>query len=74
MDEILRILKEIKPDVNFENENALIEDAILDSFDIVSIVTQLKTTFDIKISPKDVMPENFNSAKAMWEMVQKLQD
>lgn len=73
MDELMEILKELKPDVDFETEEGLIDNAILDSFDIVQLVTQLKDTFDIDISPAEIIPENFNSAKALWAMVQRLQ-
>ncbi len=73
MDELMDILKELKPDVDFETEEGLIDNAILDSFDIVQLVTQLKDTFDIDISPAEIIPENFNSAKALWAMVQRLQ-
>lgn len=73
MDELMDILKELKPDVDFETEEGLIDNAILDSFDIVQLVTQLRDTFDIDISPAEIIPENFNSAKALWAMVQRLQ-
>lgn len=73
MDELLNILTEIKPDVDFSTEEGLIDNAILDSFDIVQLIQELKDTFDIEISPAEIVPENFNSAKALWAMVQKLQ-
>ena len=73
MDEVLNILKGLKPDVDFETETGLIENAILDSFDIVQLIQELKDTFDIEISPAEIIPENFNSADALWKMVQNLQ-
>lgn len=73
MNELLDILKELKPDVDFAEEKSLIDNAILDSFDIVQLVTQLNETFDIEITPADLIPENFNSAESMWNMIQKLQ-
>ena len=74
MEELLEILKEVNADVDFENCETLIDDGVLDSFDIVSIVGELNDAFDIEITPVDIIPDNFNSAKAMWNMVQKLQD
>ncbi len=73
MEKLLKILEELKPDVDFKNETGLIDNAILDSFDIVQLVGTLKDTFDIDITPADIIPENFNSAEAIWAMVEKLQ-
>lgn len=72
MDKLLEILKNLKPDVDFEDETGLIENAVLDSFDIVQLVSTLKDEFDIDIGPADIVPENFNSAQAMWEMIERL--
>lgn len=74
MEELMNILEELRPDVDFENETGLIANGILDSFDIVSLVTQLNDAFDIEIRPSDLIPDNFNSAKAMLALVEKLQD
>lgn len=73
MDEVLNILSEIKPDVDFATETGLIDNTILDSFDIVQLVQELKDKFDIEISPAELVLENFNSAEAIWKMVQSLQ-
>ncbi|MBP3367055.1 MAG: acyl carrier protein [Treponema sp.] len=74
MDEkLISILEELKPDVNFREEKGLIDNAILDSFDIVQLVQQLNEAFDIEITPKDIVPENFNSAESLWNMIQELQ-
>ena len=67
MDQLMDILTEVNADVDFETCDTLIDDGILDSFDIVSIVGELNDTFDIEITPVDIVPENFNSAEAMWE-------
>ena len=74
MDELLEILNEVNSDVDYEICDTLIDDGFLSSFDIVSIVSELNDAFDIEISPADIVPENFNSAEAMWEMIQRLQD
>lgn len=74
MDELLEILSELRPDVDFENETALITDGILDSFDIIALVSELNDAFDIEIKPNHLIPENFNSAKAMLALIKQLQD
>lgn len=74
MDRLMEILEELRPDVDFENETGLIKDGILDSFDIVALVGELNDEFDIEIKPSDLVPENFNSAKAMYALVEKLMD
>lgn len=74
MKELMEILEDLRPDVDFENETGLIASGILDSFDIVSLVSELNDTFDIEIQPTDLVPENFNSAEAIWALVEKLRD
>ena len=74
MDQLMDILTEVNSDVDYETCDTLVDDGILDSFDIVSIVGELNDTFDIEITPVDIVPENFNTAEAMWEMIQRLSD
>ena len=74
MEQLMEILEELRPDVDFENETGLIDNGILDSFDIVSLVTALNDAYDIEIKPNNLVPENFNSAKAMLALVEELQD
>ena len=74
MEQLLEILKDIQPDVDYENCTTLIDDELLDSFAILSIVSELEDAFDVEITPVDIIPEHFNSAEALWEMVQRLQE
>ena len=74
MKELLKLLKKIKPEVNFEGNEHLIDNEELDSFDIVSIVSAINDEFDIEIGAGDIVPENFNSIEAMYELIQKLED
>ena len=74
MDELLKKLSEIRPDVDFKKETKLIDGGILDSFDIISIVGELNQTFDIEIEVDDLEAENFNSVEAIWALIQKLQN
>jgi len=72
MEQLLEILKGIRPDVDFENETALIDDGILDSFDVVAIISELDDAFDVQIRINELDPDNFNSAKSIWNLVQNL--
>lgn len=72
MDELLRLLEGCCPDVEFETETALIDEGILSSLDIVMIVGELNDAYDISISVDDLEPENFNSANAIFALVERL--
>lgn len=72
MEKLMEILKGIRPDVDFENEKALIDDGILDSFDVVSIISELDNEFDVQVRITELDPENFNSAESIWNLVQEL--
>lgn len=70
---ILEILTDIRPDVDFEANKQLIDNGILESFDIVTLVSELSEEFDITISPKELVAANFNSVDTLCEMVTRLQ-
>lgn len=72
MYKLIEILEDIQPGVDFRNCDTLIEDGLLDSFAILSIVSELQDEFGISITPAEIIPENFNSAKALWDMVCRL--
>ena len=72
-EQALKILKEIRPDVDFENETLLIDNSVLDSFDIISIVSEFNEAFDVSIDVEDLEPENFNTVEAMLAMVHRYQ-
>ncbi len=74
MEEIIEILQEIKEDVDYETCTVLIDDAIFDSFDIIQTINALNDAFEIEIPATEIVPENFNSAEALWKMVERLQD
>lgn len=71
-EKVMDILMDLRPDVDFENETKLIANSILESFDIMSLVAELEDEFDIKVKPKDLVAENFNSVDAMVTMLQEL--
>lgn len=68
---ILKLLEGIQPDIHFENETALIDDSLLESFDVIQIVTSLMDEFDISIDADDIEPENLNSLDAICAMVER---
>lgn len=70
---LIGILSDIVPDVDFENEESLIDDGILESLDIVSIVSEIMIAFDVEINVDDLMPENFNSADAILALIKSKQ-
>ena len=74
MEELMEILSDIRPDVDFENCTTLIDDKILDSFDIISIITELNSQMDVAVPADQIIPENFNSAQALWKLVETLLD
>ena len=71
MERLIEILENVKPDVDFENCETLIDDGLLDSFSILAIVGEINDEFDVEISAPDIVPENFNSAKALWALVER---
>lgn len=74
MDKLIEILKSIRPDVDFTMEDALIDDEILSSFDIIAMVSEINVEYGIEIQVDDLLPENFNSAEAILELIEKMQD
>ena len=74
MEELLKILKEIHADVDYDTCETLIDDGILDSFDIVTLVTEISSEFDVQIPANELVPENFNSAAALWKLIERLED
>lgn len=74
MEKLLEILNDLHPDIDFEAEESLIDDGILDSMDIISLISEISEEYDVTITAKDIIPDNFNSAKALYELIQRLED
>lgn len=74
MTELLEILENLHPEVDFESCTTLIDDKILDSFDIITIISEINEEFDVVIPAEEIVPENFNSAQALFDLVKKLED
>lgn len=74
MERLLEILRDLHPEVDFESCDSLIDDKILDSFDVVSIIAEIGEEFDVVISAEMITPENFNSAEALYELIRELEE
>lgn len=74
MEELLEILEDINPDVDYATCDTLIDDHILDSFAILSLISDIEDTFDVTVLPGEIVPANFNSAQGIWEMIQRMQE
>ncbi len=70
MEELIRILEEVRPDLDFDKEKTLIDSGVLDSFDIITMVGEINDTFGIEINVADLLPENFNSKETIWELIE----
>ena len=71
--QIIEILSAICPGIEFETETALIDDGLIDSLDIVAVVTDLMDTFDVQLGVDDLTPENFNSVDAICQLIERAQ-
>lgn len=74
MEQLIKILQELHPEVDFENSESLIDSKILDSFDIITLISEINEEFDVKIPVDEIVPKNFNSAKALHALIERLQD
>ena len=74
MERLYEILEDIQPDVDFETTERLIDDHILSSLSILSLIAELEDEYDVTIPAVEIVPTNFNSAKAMWALIQRLQE
>jgi acyl carrier protein len=74
MEKIIEILTELHPDVDFSTADALIDDGILDSLDIVSLVAAIDTEFGVAVPAEEIIPENFNSAQALFDMITRIDE
>lgn len=72
MEKVMEILRELRPDVDFETERELIDGGILSSFDIMTLIEELSDVYDIDIEMDDIIPENFNSAEGIYQLIQRV--
>lgn len=74
MEELLEVLKNALPNVDWETDSLLVDDGIIDSIDVVTIISEITDAFDVEIPSEEMDPENFNSVKAIYDMIKRLED
>ncbi len=74
MEALLNILSNLHPDVDFTRAGRLIDDKVLDSFDIVTIIAEVDNEYGVAIPAEEIVPENFNSAEALYGLIKRLMD
>ena len=74
LEKVMEILSDLHEDVDFTTCTTLIDDKILDSFDIITVITEINSEFDVAIPADKIVPENFNSAQALAALVEELED
>ncbi|MGN0344082.1 MAG: acyl carrier protein [Lachnospiraceae bacterium] len=72
MEEFIKMLNEIKPNIDFEQEEALVDDGLIGSLDIISIISEIADRYGVQIPSDEIIPDNFNSAEALYELVEDL--
>ena len=74
MEEFLKLLKKIKPNVDFTKEQALVDDGLLESLDIITIISEVAEVYGVLIPSDEIIPDNFNSAEAMYELIEDFKE
>lgn len=73
MEELIEILEDINPDVDYKTCTSLVDDGVFTSFELVVLVTQISEVFGVTVPPDQIVPENFNSAASIYQMIEKLE-
>ncbi len=74
MEQLLTTLNELHPEVDFQTADALVDNGVLTSLDIIAVIAQINADFDVEVPAEEIVPENFNSVQAIWAMVRRLLD
>ena len=74
MDFLLEILKELHPDIDFMTHQTLIDERVIDSFDIITLVAEINDRIGIAIPAEELIPENFNSYESLKILVDRLEE
>ena len=74
MEKLIEMLEELNPEVDYQTEEHLIDNHLLDSLAILSLIGDIEDEFDVEVPTVEIIPSNFNSAKAIWALIQKLEE
>ena len=74
MEELIEILEDIDPSIDYNECTTLVTDNYLDSLAIISLVAEIEEKFDVQIPTVEIIPDNFNSAKALWDLIERLKE
>ena len=74
MEKLIAMLEELNPEVDYQTEEHLIDNHLLDSLAILSLIGDIEDEFDVEVPTVEIIPSNFNSAKAIWALIQKLEE
>jgi len=74
MEKLLEILNDLHPEIDFKNTTELIDSKIFDSFDVVTLASEIIEAYDVDIDAEDMIPENFNSLEAIWNLIKRKQE
>lgn len=72
MEELMEVLSALKPEIDFEREKELIDDGLLESFDVITLIAEIEEQFGIEIPAEEIVPENFNSAERIWNLCERI--
>ena len=74
MEELIEGLKSVKPGYDFTEDTELIKNKVFDSLAMIQLVAELSDEFDVEITAEDIVPENFESVKSIYNMIKRLED
>ncbi|MCD8241624.1 MAG: phosphopantetheine-binding protein [Lachnospiraceae bacterium] len=74
MKELMELLAELKPEIDFETEKELIDGGALSSFDVITLIAELEERYEVEIPAEEIVPENFNSAMGIWKLIEQLKE
>ena len=74
MEELMELLQALKPEIDFEAEKELIDDGLLESFDVITLIAEIEDQFGVEIPAEEIVPENLNSAEGIWKLIRRIRE